>query len=66
MAPLVGINPHTMPDADLDAATNTYRLIHIRRTAARTGPGGPGDLAWLWPWVTLVLLTLLARCKRTR
>ena len=40
-------------------------------TDARTGPDGPGDLAWVWPLATLVLLWLLVRgcrrgCKRWR
>lgn len=58
---LVGINPYTISNADLDAATTEYRLIHIRRTAARTGPDGPGDLSWIWPVATIVLLLALLR-----
>ena len=59
VAPLVGVNIATMDDAALDAATATYRLVHIQRTAARTGPAGPGDLAWVWPAATHILLFLL-------
>src|SRR4029450_1428057 len=44
VAPAFGIDPKTMRDDALDAVTKEYRLIHIRRTAACTGPGGPGDL----------------------
>jgi len=59
------INPATMTNEELDAATASYRLIRIRRTHARTGPGGPGDLAWVWPLATLILLPLvLFRRKR--
>ncbi len=54
-----GIDPRQMTDQQLAAATSEYRLIRIHRTAARTGPGGPGDLAWLWPLSTFVLLGLL-------
>lgn len=61
-APLAGIYPHTMTDEELHAASAAYRLVHIRRTAARTGPGGPGDLQWIWPLSTLLLL--LARRRR--
>ena len=66
-----GLNPRSMTDEALDAATADYRLLHIRRTEARTGPGGPGDLAWLWPLSTLILMWLLFRrcrrcCKRCR
>lgn len=61
VAPLAGVNPHTLDDAALAAATADYRVIHLRRTAARTGPGGPGELAWVWPLVTLLLLARLRR-----
>jgi deazaflavin-dependent oxidoreductase (nitroreductase family) len=61
----VGIDPITMTDEELDAATADYRLICIERTEARTGPGGPGDLAWIWPLATMILLPLaLMRRKR--
>jgi deazaflavin-dependent oxidoreductase (nitroreductase family) len=60
-----GLNPRSMSDEALDAATADYRLLHIRRTEARTGPDGPGDLAWFWPLSTLILAwLLLRRCKR--
>ncbi len=60
-----GIDPVVMTNEELDAATRSYRLIHIRRTAARTGPGGPGDLAWVWPLATLILLPLVLFRRRT-
>ena len=59
-----GMNPKTIDDGALAQATASYRLIRIRRTAARTGPGGPGDLAWLWPVATFALLGLLLRRGR--
>lgn len=46
---LAGLNPRTMDDAAVAAATASYRLVRIRPTTALTGPGGPGDLAWVWP-----------------
>ena len=65
-----GINPYAISDAELDQAAKEYRLIHIRRTEARTGAGGPGDLAWVWPLATMILLPLVlfrkkcaCRCK---
>jgi deazaflavin-dependent oxidoreductase (nitroreductase family) len=65
-----GVNPQQMTDEELDAVTQEYRLIRIRRVAARTGKDGPGDLAWVWPLATLLLLPLLlirpqrrCRCK---
>lgn len=59
-----GMNPKTIDDGALAQATASYRLIRIRRSAALTGPGGPGDLAWLWPVATFVLLGLLLRRGR--
>lgn len=60
-----GLDPVTMSNDELDAATHDYRLIHIRLAEARTGPGGPGDLAWVWPLTTLLLVPfVLFRRKR--
>ena len=62
-----GIDAQNMTDAELDALTREYRLIRVRRGAARTGPDGPGDLAWVWPVATTVLaLMLLMRPRRRR
>ncbi len=55
---MFGFDVTRMSDQELDAATIAYRLVHIKRTAALTGPGGPGDLAWVWPVATFVLLVL--------
>jgi deazaflavin-dependent oxidoreductase (nitroreductase family) len=63
-ASLFGINPHTLTDEELETLTVKYQLIHIRRTEARTGAGGPGDLAWLWQIATFVLLPLVLWRKR--
>jgi len=60
VAPLAGVDPHTLTDDALAAATVNYHLIRIHRTEARTGAGGPGDLAWVWPLSTLGALALLA------
>jgi deazaflavin-dependent oxidoreductase (nitroreductase family) len=60
-----GVDPNKMTDEELDAATKEYRLIHIRRVAARTGQDGPGDLVWVWPLATLILaLMILFRPKK--
>ncbi len=58
-ARLAGIDAINITDDELAQVTPEYRLIHIKRTEARTGPGGPGDLAWIWPVSTLVLLMML-------
>jgi len=60
-----GINPRKMNDQTLSTVTATYRLVRIRRAEARTGSNGPGDLAWIWPLATMLLLPLvLPRRKR--
>ncbi len=53
-----GVDPHKMTDEELDAVTKEYRLIHVRRVAARTGTDGPGDLVWVWPLLVTILLPL--------
>jgi len=66
-APLMGVDPHALSDAALADAAANYRLVRFERTAPVTGPGGPGDLAWVWPLVVLFLLPLaLRRCKPAR
>lgn len=68
VAYLFGFNPHRMTEAELEAMTTKYRLLHIRRTEARTGPGGPGELAWVWPVLVMILALamLLAFGRRRR
>jgi deazaflavin-dependent oxidoreductase (nitroreductase family) len=53
---VAGINPRRLSDVQLHEKTRDYRLLRLERTTARTGAGGPGDLAWVWPWVTVLLL----------
>jgi len=50
-----GIPPRT-PDGRLAELSAGYRLVRLCRTEARTGPGGPSDLAWIWPAVATLLL----------
>ena len=60
-----GIEPRRITDEQLQTVSSDYRLVRIRRVQPRTGPGGPGDLAWVWPLSTLVLIgLLLIRRKR--
>jgi deazaflavin-dependent oxidoreductase (nitroreductase family) len=56
-----GMDPKTMSEAEIAAATTEYKLIRIHRTSACTGPGGPGELAWIWPLATFILLPLALR-----
>jgi deazaflavin-dependent oxidoreductase (nitroreductase family) len=64
VAYLFGLNPRKMTDEEIEAESEKYRLLHIRRTAARTGPGGPGDLAWVWQVATMVLLAMVLWRRR--
>ena len=57
-----GIPPST-PDERLAELSAGYRLLRLRRTEAHTGPGGPEDLAWVWP---LAATCLLFRRRRPR
>ena len=63
-----GIDAIHMSDAALLAATADYRLVCIRDTEPRTGPGGPGDLVWMWPVaatkLAVVIVWLFLRQRR--
>lgn len=61
---LAGIDPVKLSDESLEALTASYRLLHIRRTEARTGPGGPGELVWVWPAATRLLLPFALRGRK--
>lgn len=65
-AKAAGIDPVRLTNRELEAVTADYRLIHIRRAEARTGPGGPGDLVWVWPLATMILLPLVLLGRRKR
>jgi deazaflavin-dependent oxidoreductase (nitroreductase family) len=66
VAPMLGLDPRRVSEADFDKMTEKYRLIHIHRTKPLGGPGGPGDLAWIWAPVILLLGLLLYRRLRLR
>jgi deazaflavin-dependent oxidoreductase (nitroreductase family) len=61
---IFGFDARAMSDEEIDSATLKYRLLHIKRAEARTGPGGPGDLAWFWPLATMILLPMVLFRKR--
>lgn len=65
-APLFGLHPHQMTEEELSAETANYRLVRICRKEARTGPGGPGELAWVWPLATMILLPLALKRRRKK
>jgi deazaflavin-dependent oxidoreductase (nitroreductase family) len=56
---VAGINPKKINAEQLTQLTAPYRLVRIHRTAPRTGPGGPGDMAWVWQGAGIFLLGLL-------
>ena len=56
---LAGIRPTTISDAELARRTADYRVLRIERTHALAGQGGPGDLSWVWPIATFLLLLAL-------
>ncbi|MCB9135637.1 MAG: nitroreductase family deazaflavin-dependent oxidoreductase [Anaerolineales bacterium] len=59
-----GVNPYQLTDAEMDALTHPYRLLHLRLDRARTGPGGPGDLAWVWPLIVMLIFPLVWRRRK--
>jgi deazaflavin-dependent oxidoreductase (nitroreductase family) len=59
-----GINPHTISDDDLEKVTSDYKLLHIQQAQACTGDNGPGDLSWVWPLATMLLLPLALRRRK--
>ena len=59
-----GIDPLKLSDEDLAAVTRSYRLVRLHHLAPLTGPGGPGDLAWIWPLATFLLLPLAFRRRK--
>jgi deazaflavin-dependent oxidoreductase (nitroreductase family) len=64
--PLFGVNPKLFSDRDFEDLLQSYRLVRIRKKEAVTGPGGPGDLIWMWPLTALVLVILLIRERSRR
>ena len=66
-ARLEGIEPKLISDEEVNRRTASYRLVKLHLTGPRTGRGGPGDLAWVWPAATLfLLLTRPTRRRRRR
>ena len=66
VGPLMGINPRTMGDEAFDRVTSKYRLVRIRPKERLSGPGGPGDLAWVWIPVALMAALLIYWTRRQR
>ncbi len=65
-ARVAGVNPKKISDEDLDQFTKDYKLVRLRRTAERTGRDGPGELAWIWPLITVLLLLWKGRRRKSK
>jgi deazaflavin-dependent oxidoreductase (nitroreductase family) len=66
VAPLMGIDPGKLSDAEFDLITTGYKLVRIRPTRPVSGPGGPGDLAWVWiPASVLLGLSIFLLGRRS-
>ncbi len=64
-----GIDAATLSDDELRKLGERYEaVVRIRLVAERSGPGGPGDLAWVWSalGIGLLMLVVLARLSRRR
>ena len=65
-APLFeGIYPAALSDEELRRLAERYEVVRIRLDARRSGPGGPGDLAWVWPLLGVAAAVALA-CRVLR
>lgn len=65
-ATLFGVNPQKLNDDALARVTEYYKIIRILRGTPRTGPGGPGELAWVWQVATFILLPLVLFRRRRK
>lgn len=63
---LFDLDPRTMQPEELDELLKTYRIVRLRPSAARTGKDGPGDLAWVWPLTTFLLLFIVIFKQKRR
>jgi len=60
-APVMGVYPKSMDEFEFQQAAESFRLARIQRQSAKTGPEGPGNLAWVWP---ILLFLVLFKKKR--
>lgn len=57
VAPLMGVHLDRMTDAELAAFTPEYRLVRIHPLHPISGSDGPGDLAWIWAPIGLLVFS---------
>ena len=65
-APAAGVDPRKLTPAQVAEVAASYRLVKIHRIVPRTGPGGPGEFAWVWQVLSFVLAALLLLRPRGR
>ncbi|MAT41619.1 MAG: hypothetical protein CL609_04705 [Anaerolineaceae bacterium] len=63
---VAGINPKKISDEELSQFSKEYKLVRLHRTAERTGRDGPGELAWIWPLITVILLFWKGRKRKSK
>jgi deazaflavin-dependent oxidoreductase (nitroreductase family) len=64
VGPMMGVNPPKMSDAEFDRVTSSYRLLRVRLQERLSGPGGPGDLAWVWLPLALIVALFVFMQRR--
>jgi deazaflavin-dependent oxidoreductase (nitroreductase family) len=62
----MGIDARTMSDEALRELGAGWPVVRIRLERTLSGPGGPGDLAWVWPVVGAVALIWLWLRRRQK
>lgn len=63
---IVGLDPDRMSDPEFHQLTADYRLLRIHLGDPVVGPGGPGDMAWLWIPIGVIGLTLLLLLRKRK
>ena len=53
-----GIDYRTITDEELETLGQRWRMLCLRRVEPCTGPGGPGEYAWVWALAAMILLLL--------
>lgn len=65
-APLFGIHPRRISDADLASVTEGYRLVRIRLSGSVSETARSDDLSWIWILVTAAIVVGLRQRTNRR
>jgi deazaflavin-dependent oxidoreductase (nitroreductase family) len=60
----LGLDPHTVSDDELRAVGEGIPVVRLLLETRLYGPGGPGDLRWVWPLVVIGILIGWVRQRR--